>query len=180
MKDDARREIAEQFKSNYPGLVNSLIKRAGSRALAEDMIGDAVVKLLEHADAARLSDFRNVAGYVYQTSRRLLANHERKMDNRASLREAPQVLEQLPQPEAAQEIAIEEISDELQTALTSLPQRDRAILKALYLDKHERTQVSTDFDLTSTQLNKILSRARARLRHLIQRNRGGILGADAE
>ena len=171
MKDDARREIAEQFKKNYPGLVNALIKRAGSRALAEDMIGDAIVKLLEHADDERLSDFRNVAGYVYQTSRRLLANHERKMDNKASLRGGPQTLEQLVQPEAAPELAIEDIAEELQAALTSLPQRDRVILKTLYLDKQDRTKVCAQFDLTAIQLNKILSRAKKRLRHLIQRNR---------
>lgn len=143
MKDDSRREIAKQFKQYYPGLVNALIRRSGSRALAEDMIGDAIVTLLEHADDARLSDFRNVAGYIYQTSRRLLANYERKMDNKASLREGPQALEQLAQPEAAQEIAMEEIGAELQSALASLPARDCAILKALYLDKHDKTQVCT-------------------------------------
>lgn len=169
MTDDARREIAKQFKQYYPGLLNALIRRAGTRALAEDMIGDAIVKLLEHADAARLSDFRNVAGYIFQVSRRLLANHERKMDNKASLREGPQVLEQLVQPEPGQEVAIEEICAELQTVLTSLPTRDHAILKALYLDKQDRTQVCAEFDLTPTQLNKILSRARKRLQELIRR-----------
>jgi RNA polymerase sigma factor (sigma-70 family) len=174
MKDaQARRRIEQQMTTCYPALVNSLIRQAGSKALAQDLIGDAIVRLLEHTDAARLSHFENVAGYVYRTAQGLLANHRRKLENQASLHHDPKALQGLAHPASAADlIEIEEICEDVIETLESLPERDCRVINAAVFELQDRDKVCAEFGLSAEQLAKILSRAIARMKKLIKRRQG--------
>ena len=173
MKDEAARQrIAAQLEKHYPGLVNLFVKAAGSRHLAQDIVNDAIVKLLEHVDEARLSDLDNIAGYVFQTAYRLLANHRRKKENQASLREDPRILDQLPQPGPEEQHEIEEICANINEILEDFSERDRAVLVAYYHEGQDTAEICAKFGLSPDQLKKILFRAKRRLIELLKKKRG--------
>ena len=167
------REIAEQLHRRYPGLVAALSRRAKSRALAEDLIGDAVVKLLEHTREARLTDFQNVAGYVFRIGVGLLRNHQQKLENRPALHGTAEELDDLPEPDSRDTAESDEASREVHHVLDSMRERDRRILRAAYLQEHDKQQICTDLGISNRHYDRVIWRARERMMELIMRLRTG-------
>jgi RNA polymerase sigma-70 factor, ECF subfamily len=166
--DDQRRQIAEQLEQHIPGLLAALARRARSTELAKDLIHDAILTMLRQLDAAELTHVKHVAGYVYRTSANLLRNHWARAEYRVALA-PPEVLDCIPQPDLRDPTETEQTARVVHHLLESLNERDRAVLTAAYLNEEDKDKICADLGLSSRQFDRVLHRAKERMRALTTR-----------
>jgi RNA polymerase sigma-70 factor (ECF subfamily) len=99
-----------------------------------------------------------------------LRNHRRMIAERADKRAPQEALEALETPVSNANDAIENhIAAQVKALIQSLDStRDRAVLVRFYLDEADRETICRELRLTGAQFARILHRARARLKRLVE------------
>ena len=100
----------------------------------------------------------------------LLRNHRRSVGERSDRRAAPEVLGSLPDGTEATDrwlekkiaLQVKRILQELRTP------RDRELLTRFYLQDQDKDAICRDLSLDTDQFDKVLHRARGRLKELIE------------
>jgi RNA polymerase sigma-70 factor (ECF subfamily) len=166
-RESATRESVERaLTTQYQGLQRLIRRKIQNPDDAADLLNAALVVTLEHFDAGRISEASHVGGYVYQVAMNLLKNHRRKhverSDRRAEVNE-----ETLAAPEAD---ALEtDWSQRVRKLIEELPaRRDRILLKRFYLDEDEKENICKDLGLAPLHFDKIIFRARQRIKALFE------------
>ena len=155
--------------SHYPGLVSLLQRRLRDEQLARDALNQAIVTSLENLRAGRIADRGQIAGYVFQVAMNHLRNHRRKMDERIDRRVDPETLDNLPAESDDSSADKNKLALEVRKALAALPTaRDREIVKRFYLDEEEKEPICRDLGLSSLRFDKVIFRARKRMRKLLE------------
>jgi len=109
-----------------------------------------------------------IGGYIFQVAMNLLRNRRRNVAERADRRVEPDVLEQLP-ADATDRWLESKIAARVKRILQDLPsRRDREILVRFYLQEEEKEAICRDLALAPDQFDKVLHRARARLKELLE------------
>jgi RNA polymerase sigma factor (sigma-70 family) len=160
---------ADILSSAHTNLTALLARKLGDRALAEDLVQQAMAESLAKLAANRIADPSRLAGYVYRVAINLLRNHRRKMDNRTELRAGPAALDNMigsdsPMTDLVTESAAAHVRDVV--AQLAVP-RDREIVKRFYLDEEAKEQICSDLGLTGAHFDKVIFRARRRMRALL-------------
>lgn len=171
-----RTSITTLIKVHYSGLINLVCGLVRSRDLAADMVHQAIAIALEHIKAGRIGSADQIPGYVYKTCQNLLRNYRRNMGNRADLRADPEHLESLASEEQVDFSDQQRIKENVLLALRSLSARDRDVVMRFYLHDEDKDAICRDFNLSSNSFNKIISRARQRLKERLSAR--GITGDD--
>lgn len=163
---------------DYAGLRLLLIRRTRDEALAADLLNDAVCTTLEKWQAGQIAQPEQICGYVFQVALNLLRNHRRSMGERPELRVDQQGLEQLPgSTVVSDEAQTDNIAARVKGWLQGVGTvRDREILKRFYLDEEDKQSICSDLQLAPDQFDKVLHRARGRLRELL--DTAGLRGSD--
>jgi RNA polymerase sigma-70 factor, ECF subfamily len=159
-----RTSITTLIKVHYSGLINLVCGLVRSKDLAADMVHQAIAIALEHIKAGRIGSTDQIPGYVYKTCQNLLRNYRRNMGNRADLRADPAHLETLAGEEQVDFSDQQRIKENVLLALRSLSPRDRDVVMRFYLYDEDKEGICRDFNLSSNSFNKIISRARQRLK----------------
>ena len=149
----------------------SLLRRKlGDEQLAADVLNQAFVTSLEHMQAGRISDPSQIAGYVFQVAMNQLRNHRRKFAERRDRRANPESLDQLPADGAPPDAGIElDLHIEIRALVGQLSTaRDREIVKRFYLDEEEKDVICRELGLTALHFDKVIFRARQRMRALLE------------
>lgn len=163
----SRQAVEAALVRHYPGLMNVLTRRVGDPQLARDMLQDAIVTALAKVDDGVEVSPQHVAGYVFRTALNHLRNHRRHerqnggadvLDGIADER-APTALEQSQRD--SNRALVRRVLHEM-----NVP-RDREVLVRLYLDDQDRERICEDLGLSDVQFNKVVARARERLRRLL-------------
>ena len=169
-KADDPAALERAFHQDYPGLFALLVRRTGDRQLAHDVLHDAIVTALDKLQAGTAVPPDVLAGFVFRTAMNHLRNHRR---HERRQREDGEPVESLrdesgagPAEESEQARTRELIRRVLQ-GLSS--QRDREMLVRFYLDEEDKTQICESLALTGPQFDRVIFRARDRLRTLIER-----------
>jgi RNA polymerase sigma-70 factor (ECF subfamily) len=171
-----RAQITTLIKVHYSGLINLVGGLVKSKDLAAEMVHQAIAITLEHIKAGRIGSTDHIPGYVYKTCQNLLRNHRRSMSNRPELRADPAYLETLPDDEQVDFSDQQRIKESVRFALRSLSSRDRDVVMRFYLYDEDKDVICRDFQLSSITFNKIISRARQRLKDRLSAR--GITGED--
>jgi DNA-directed RNA polymerase specialized sigma24 family protein len=98
------------------------------------------------------------------------------MNNRPELRADPEYLDNLPNDEQVDFSDEQRIKESVRLALRSLTSRDRDVVMRFYLYDEDKELICRDFGLSSASFNKIISRARQRLKDRLSAR--GITGDD--
>ena len=163
---DANREDA--LVRHYPGLIAVLTRRTGDRQLAADLLQDAIVTTLAKQGSGVLPQ-EIFAGYVFRTALNHLRNHQRRERVRSSDRDVD-LLEaeddESPQ-EASQRDSNRQLVRKLLQELGNV--RDRRVLVKFYFEEREREEICAELQMTEAQFARIIHRARARMRQLMER-----------
>jgi len=141
---------------------------------AEDLTQETLHIVVERVRARTIDDPRKVFAFAAATARNLALNAARKM-----LRQQTTVDSELVD-ELAQNMEMEqgELSDsddrQLATAVAELleelpTERDRQLLIRFYLDGADKQQLCRDLGLSPKHFDRVLMRARSRLRAIIER-----------
>ena len=155
---------------DYPGLRRLLVRHAHDPALAADILNDAIVTTLEKWRAGQIAKPEQICGYVFQVALNLLRNHRRSIGERPDRRVDSEVLERTQGNTASvDELAETGMAQRVRTLLQGMGNaRDRTILKRFYLDEDSKETICSELGLLADQFDKVLHRARARLRELLE------------
>ena len=164
--------MAAALSRDYPGLISLLWRHTGNRQLANDLLHDAIVTALQKLDDGAPVEPTIIAGYVFRIALNHLRNHRRRERSQGGSGAAE--LDTLPAAESAsplsesQRAATARLARRLLLDLEST--RDREMLVRFYLDEHDKDQVCAALRINGEQFDRVLGRARARLKKLVERS----------
>jgi len=170
-----RRAESQMLIALRPGVLAVLRFGAFHRWVdAEDLTQETLQVVVERVRAGTIDDPRKVFAFAAATARNLALNAARKM-----LRQQTVVDSQLVD-EIAQNLEMEpnELSDSddrhlaqsVMALLDELPTaRDRQVLIRFYLDGSDKQSLCEEFGLSPKHFDRVLMRARSRLRTIIER-----------
>lgn len=166
---DSRRSIVTLMEANYGVLLRLMRRRLRDPELAADLVNEAVAICLEHLRSGKLVKVdQGIAGYVFKVSMNLLRNYLRNKNNASDARADASALETLagaPSRDDSDDQRLRQLTREMLQSL-SVP-RDRAIVERFYLDEEDKESICRDLGVTSAQFNLVISRARQRMRRLL-------------
>jgi len=164
-----RTRLDALISSNYPGLRSLIFRTVRDRALAHDLLNEAVVIAWEHYRSGRIAQRDRIAGYVYQVAMNLLRNYRRKLSEREDRRAGVQALELLAATDVDYERLESQIAARVRDIVEDLPTaRDREIVTRFYLDEDEKETICRDLGLTHLHFDKVIHRARKRMKSLLE------------
>ena len=171
-------DVAALIEQNYVGLRLLVARRCRDPQVAADLLNDAVCTTWAKWQAGKIERPEQIAGYVLQVTMNLLRNHRRAIAERPEKRADAAKLQDLPSgTEPSDETIEREIAVQVKNVIRGMSsQRDRAILVRFYLDEEDKETICRDLGLSPLQFDKILHRARGRLRKLLES--GGLRRSD--
>ncbi len=163
-------DISQLIKKEYSGLRLLIARRTGDPQVAADLLNDALCLAWEKWCAGQIQRPEQIAGYVFQVAINLLHNQRRSVADRPDRRADIEHIDQFCVTADATDHHIEEgIAARVRhfiRGMTSL--RDRAVLVRFYLNEEEKDSICADLGVSALQFDKILHRARRRLRQLLE------------
>jgi RNA polymerase sigma-70 factor (ECF subfamily) len=165
-----RAVIEDLIARQYTGLRLLIQRRTGNPEVAADILNQAACTAWEKWQAGQVRRPEEIGGYIFQVAMNLLRNHRRSVAERADRRVDSEVLGTLPAEAHSEDRWIEKkIALRVKRILQELPaRRDREILVRFYLQEEEKDAICRDLGLEADQFDKVLHRARARLRELLE------------
>lgn len=162
--------VGALIEQNYVGLRLLVSRRCRDPHVAADLLNEAVCTTWAKWQAGKIERPEQIAGYVLQVTMNLLRNHRRAIAERPEKRADAARLQELPSDgEPADETIEREIAVQVKNVIRGMTsQRDRAILVRFYLDEEDKETICRDLGLSPLQFDKILHRARGRLRKLLE------------
>src|SRR6201996_3832004 len=163
-------DVAALIEKNYVGLRLLVARRCRDPHIAADLLNEAVCTTWSKWQAGKIERPEQIAGYVLQVTMNLLRNHRRAIVERPEKRaDAAKLQELASEGEPGDETIEREIAVQVKNVIRGMSsQRDRAILVRFYLDEEDKETICRDLGLTALQFDKILHRARGRLRKLLE------------
>jgi RNA polymerase sigma-70 factor, ECF subfamily len=163
-------DVAALIEQNYVGLKLLVSRRCRDQHVGADLLNEAVCTTWAKWQAGKIERPEQIAGYVLQVTMNLLRNHRRAMGERPEKRADATKLHELSSDAQPSEETIElEIASQVKNVIRGMSsQRDRAILVRFYLDEEDKDTICRDLGLTPLQFDKILHRARGRLRKQLE------------
>lgn len=159
------------LEREYSGLVAQFSRMLRNRILAEDLVNDAVAESLVKLRAQQIENPERLAGFVYRVAINMLKNHRRRVCNRGELHVQSSILDSLPAADDPTECHDRaDLVTRVRGVIDELPMaRDRALVKRFYLDEEDKTAICADLDLTAAHFDRVIFRARQRLKTLLDR-----------
>jgi RNA polymerase sigma-70 factor (ECF subfamily) len=150
-------------------------RRVGDATAAEDVAQETLRRVVDALRAGRVENIDAIAGFVFQT-----AKHVCMHAHRAAGREA-QAMRRLGdpsssgdlQPDALTSLVSEERRARVRAALDSLARDDRDLLRALYFDQLDTSELSARLGVSQGALRVRKHRALQRLADVLQMQTSG-------
>ena len=164
---DGRAET--ELVASYRDSIVKTLKHRGPPQDAEDLAHDALLTIIERLRGKSIAEPDRLAGFMHGVATRKLTAEWRKQVRRRTHSDSSFVEEQASSDVAQVDhlirrqngLAVSRLIDELTVA------RDRAILRRYYLLEQEKDQICRDLNLTARQFDRIIHRARCRLKALV-------------
>ena len=141
---------------------------------AEDLTQETLHIVVERVRARTIDDPRKVFAFAAATARNLALNQARKMLRQQTVVDS-ELVDELAQNLEMEQTDLSDSDDRhlaqaVMTMLEELPtQRDRMVLVRFYLDGIDKQQLCREFGLSPKHFDRVLMRARTRLRCIIER-----------
>ena len=181
-----------QGKSKAEGLLVSrywrslyfiLQRRTNDADLAADIAQDTFIVVIRKARDGAITNPSAIAAFIRQTGINLLIAHYRKEKRRNTEADSDIVLDAADSsPGLLQSVASEKVFELVVQVLEELKvERDREILKAYFLHEEEKARICERLELSNEHFDRVLHRARGRLKQLLEFKYGKIrLAGDEE
>jgi RNA polymerase sigma factor (sigma-70 family) len=170
--------IESLLAKEYVGLRLLISRRVGDPQLAADLLNDAVCTTWEKWREGKIERPDQLGGYIFQVAMNLLRNHRRAAAVRFATRADAKTVEELPDSSEPRDMDIEDgIAAKVKQLIRSMSsERDRSVLVRFYLNEEDKQAICHDLQLSALQFDKVLHRARTRLRQLLET--GGVKRSD--
>jgi RNA polymerase sigma-70 factor, ECF subfamily len=162
--------LAATISADYAGLIALFARKLGDRALAEDIVNQAFVESLDKLAQQQIADPGRFSGFVYGVAFNLLRNHRRRMDNRRENRASSIVLDNLVSDASLFDQFLDDsMAAAIRRIVAELPiARDREVVRRFYLEEHTKAAICAELGLSPLHFDKIVFRARRRMRRLME------------
>ena len=163
----AERELVDTY---YRGLFFILNRQVKSSALAEDLAQDTFLIVIQKARRNEIKHADKIKAFIRQTGINLLIGSIRKEKRRATFTEedidfnAP--VDDIEISKSIHSTKLLSITTQLINELKT--PRDRDILRHFFLYDKQKDEICRELDLTPEHFDRVLFRARQRLKQLIQ------------
>jgi RNA polymerase sigma factor (sigma-70 family) len=151
------------------GLVLLLRHWCRDPALAEDLAQEALLITLQRLRTGSLAEPEHLQAFLRRTAHNLLIAGQRR-DARRQTSTLGDALPDLPDERGGPEADWTDahLAQLVRQVVAELPvARDRELLRRHYLEDEDRESLCAEFDLDALHLNRVLHRARTRLRDLL-------------
>lgn len=162
--------LEARISADYAGLIALFARKLGDRALAEDLVNQAFVESLDKLAHQQIADPGRFSGFVYGVAFNLLRNYRRRMDNRRENRAGSGVLDHLASNASLfDELLDERVACAVRDIVAELPiARDRDVMRRFYLEEQSKAAICAELGLAPLHFDKIVFRARRRMRRLME------------
>lgn len=166
----SRSAIEALILKHYTGLRLLIIRRTRDPQVAADLLSEAICITWEKWQAHEIERPEQIAGYIFKVAVNLLRNLRRTMAERPEARADSSQLDALAAEDQSRDGWIEQqMAARVKRIIQGMStQRDRAILTRFYLEEEDKESICRDLGLDSLQFDKVLHRARGRLRGLLE------------
>jgi len=163
----------EMVKRYERGLGVMLYNRSHDAALASDVAQETWLLVLQKVRNNQLRDKKKLAAFIIQIAKNQLIMSQRKASKVQMVSEdgASEVIDEGVSPEQA--LVNSQLGHCVSRLLDELTvERDKQILQRFYLVGDDKHELCAEFNLTSAHFDRVLYRARARLKTLWEENSG--------
>jgi RNA polymerase sigma-70 factor (ECF subfamily) len=162
----AEAELVDRYKR---GISVILMRAAGQRSIAEDLLQDTFRLTLEKIRRGDLREPERLSGFICNIARNLATAHFRRASRQETL-EAQIPLSADADYDPLQCLLAAEKAAIVRRILGELPSlRDRDVLYRFYLADQDKEQICLQLGLSSLHFNRVLFRARERYKELYER-----------
>lgn len=163
MRLDGYEKILKQISTE---LVNYLVQQGANREVAQDVVQDVFVKVLE---MDLILPPNKIRPYMYQMAKRKYIDYYRRR------KRFYQILERylIPQVKENQPPVLTPSDERIGNLLNQLSDRDKQILKMKYLDQYSVKQVAEVMGKSQAAVKMILYRIKHRLRRVLGDKQNG-------
>ncbi len=169
---DAETELVKKYWKSLYFILN---RRCNDNQLASDIAQDTFIVVIAKARNGDINTPDAVAGFIRQTGVNLLIAHYRKETRRATDTHG-EVSFEIPDDKSNVERAVES-RDSLKLVQQVIGEmsvdRDKDLLISYYAKEEEKSSICSRLDLTPAHFDRVLFRARSRLKQLINFKLGG-------
>lgn len=170
-------KLAEQelVSAYYRGLIFILNRQTQNQTLSEDLAQDTFIVVIQKARNNAINNPAALSAFIRQTGINLLIAHKRKETRRDTHSEEDI---EIHAPSDNMEISRALHSDKLLAITSQLlnelkTPRDKEILRSYFVYEKNKQQICQDLDLSAVHFDRVLFRARQRLKQLIQHKLNG-------
>ncbi len=165
---EAESELVERYAR---GVSLILLKRTGNQQLAKDLSQDTFVVALRKLRAGDLRKPASLAAFIRQTAVNICNDHFRKEKRYVQKDDETISCLATHRDHKARALDARKTRAVLEQALDGLTvSRDREILRRYYLADEDKQQICTDLELSATHFDRVLYRAKQRMRIVINKD----------
>jgi RNA polymerase sigma-70 factor (ECF subfamily) len=163
-------DIAKLLEVEYQGLRRLIVRQTRDQHVAADILNEAVCITWEKWLVGKLARPGEMAGYIFQVAGNLLRNRRRTIGERSDRRANSEVLETLTAPDQPHDEMFEvRLAVKVRELISTMSShRDRLLLVRFYLEEEDKESICRDLEMEPRQFDKVLHRARKRLRTLLE------------
>ncbi len=164
----AESEMVERYSR---GVTFLLLDLTGDPARADDLHQETFRLVLEKVRAGELREPDKLAAFIRQLARNLFIGEYRQNVKRPVVSgDEALAVSRDPAPGPQKRLLDKENAAIVRRLLAELePRRDREILLRFFVAEHPKAEICADFELSSLHFNRVLHRARQRLKNLLVR-----------
>lgn len=150
-------------------------RRVRDATAAEDIAQETLRRVVEALRAGRVENMNAIAGFVFQTAKHVCMHAHRSAGREAAAmrKVADPSSSGDVQPDALTSLVSEERRARVRTALQSLAEEDRDLLRWLYFDHMDTSELAAKLDISQGALRVRKHRALQRLAEALQRRASG-------
>jgi len=126
----------------------------------EDLVQETLSRFIRASQRDQIRNTEEFGPFINGVCRNVILEYRRRVKREPTLDDDSRVPEQGVRPDAE----ILEMRDAIDSGLAGLAERDRAILRSLYLEGKEKEDICAEWKMTDAQFRVVLFRAKERFR----------------
>jgi RNA polymerase sigma-70 factor (ECF subfamily) len=167
---EAETELVRRYAN---GLKLILLKRTGNAHLSNDLVQETLVVTLRRLRAGELKKPESLPAFIRQTAINISIDHFRREKRYVQQTDEIISLHNAHRDYKVERLDGRRVRELLEKTLDQLSvPRDRELLRRYYLLDEDKSQICRDLDLSAAHFDRVLYRAKQRMRELISREKG--------
>jgi len=150
--------ISEIYETFRKPLLYFILKNVSNKSIAEDLLHEVFIKAYSNFDT--LKEKEKIQSWLYMIARNTIIDYFRK--KQISNIENPDLYFE----ETIQESVINDLSCCLQTLISKLPQKQKAVLEAVYFNEKSLIEYSDENNLNLSTAKSQSKRAKEKLKNI--------------